>query len=162
MKMQGNQCVVPNQQTQPQPAPISMGRYPIAGSISQDYGVRWVVNSNKTHTGVDIPAAQGTQVPSMSSGYVAEIRELGGSWGKAVIIQESGGSAKGYLHVNPKVSKGERVSTGQIIGAVWEDHLHYNVCTEVYLCWRGALPTSEPDPNYPNDPLFFNGPFLRP
>ena len=139
-----------------------ISQYPIDGQVTQCFGVPWSEKSWKTHTGVDISAAKGTSVPSMTDGEVARVEPLGGEWGSAVVIEESGGMAKGYLHVNPTVSKGEIVKRGQEIGTVWADHLHYNVCTRVKLCWRGALPTDTEDPEHKEDPLFRDGPFVSP
>lgn len=137
-------------------------RYPIPGSVSQDFGVPWSENAEKTHTGVDIPAAKGTVVPAMASGKVALIGDLGGDWGYYVIVEENNGQAKGYLHVAPSVSEGDPVKQGDEIGKVYKDHLHYNVCMTKSFCQRGALPTTKKDPKNPNDPLFKDGPFVRP
>lgn len=137
-------------------------QHPISGAVTQPFGVPWSVKPWKTHTGIDIAASAGTLVPSVSAGTVVAIRNLGKEWGYAVVIREAGGSARGYLHVNPMVKESQEVVVGSKIGTVWKDHLHYNVCREVNLCWRGALPTDHKDTEYPNDPLFRNGPFLRP
>lgn len=137
------------------------GKYPIQGPITQPFGVPWSEKCWKTHTGVDIASKKGTAVPSMSQGEIVKVVPLGGDWGYAVVVREKDGAAKGYLHVNP-VAKPGPVSTGDTIGTVWKDHLHYNVCTRVEYCWRGALPTAVVDPEYPRDPLFADGPFLKP
>ncbi|MBI5437676.1 MAG: M23 family metallopeptidase [Nitrosomonadales bacterium] len=71
-------------------------RYPIAGAITQPFGVPWSVKPWKTHTGIDIAASAGTPVPSVSAGTVAAIRNLGGEWGYAVVIREASGLARGY------------------------------------------------------------------
>lgn len=137
-------------------------RYPITGTITQHFGVPWSEKPWKTHTGIDIAASAGTFVPSVSAGTVAAIRNLGNEWGYAVVIREAGGSARGYLHVNPTVKESQEVVAGSKIGTVWKNHLHYNVCREVNLCWRGALPTDRKDTENPNDPFFRNGPFVKP
>jgi murein DD-endopeptidase MepM/ murein hydrolase activator NlpD len=138
------------------------GRYPLGGAVTQEYGVAWSEKSWKTHTGVDISASGGTPVPAMADGTVAEVRDLGGDWGRAVIVEERGGAARGYLHVDPSVKRGDKVLRGQEVGKVRKDHLHYNVCRGVALCHLGALPTNEKDPEYPNHPLFKDGPFKKP
>ena len=138
-----------------------LGRYPLEGSISQGFGVPWSRNPSKTHTGVDIPAARGIPVPSMGNGRVAHVHNLGID-GMAVIVQEDSGAIRGYLHLTDTVSSGQQVQRGQTLGKVLANHLHYNVCRSVNLCWRGALPTSSIDPAYPNDPLFRDGPFISP
>lgn len=137
-------------------------RYPIPGSVSQYFGVPWSENAEKTHTGVDIPAVKGTVVPATAYGRVVLIGDLGGDWGYYVIVEENNGKAKGYLHITPSVSKGVSVNPGDEIGKVYMDHLHYNVCMTKSYCQRGALPTTKKDPKYPNDPLFQDGPFVRP
>lgn len=138
------------------------GRYPLSGTVTQGFGVPWSEKKWKTHTGVDIAAAKGTSVPSMSDGTVADIVDLGGEWGKAVIIVAETGMAFAYLHVQPLVEKGDVTFQNATVGTVWTDHLHYNVCKVVTFCHRGALPTTQRDPEYPDDPLFADGPFLKP
>lgn len=146
------------------------GRYPLPGRPSQEFGVLWSENSQKTHTGVDIPASKNTSVLSMSAGKVVHISDMGADWGKGVVVAERDGSAKAYLHVQPSTEilaaykSGKEIPIGQVIGLVWKDHLHYNVCKRVAFCERGALPTSKPNPGpkYRNDPLFKDGPFVTP
>lgn len=141
---------------------VNNSRYPISGQITQGFGVEWSENSQKTHTGVDISASKGTSVRSMSAG-TARVGNLGGDWGDYVVIVEANGAAKAYLHLVPTVKSGQKgIRTGDEIGTVYKDHLHYNVCKQDAYCQRGALPTRTKDPKYPNDPLFRDGPFVSP
>jgi murein DD-endopeptidase MepM/ murein hydrolase activator NlpD len=159
-KLLQNKATLQNQGTQP-PAQMAIGRYPVAGTPSHGFGVPWSEKAWKTHTGVDIPARKGTPVLSMSSGRVVKIGNLGEGWGDYLIVEEAGGTAKGYLHVRPSVGYQE-VKRGDELGKVYKDHLHYNVCRKAAYCQRGALPTNQRDPEHPNDPLFKDGPFLKP
>ena len=144
------------------PSSVSLSKYPVDGSITQRFGVPWSENAAKTHTGVDIAAKKGVSVPAMAEGTVTHISDMGGTWGKGVVVTEANGTAKAYLHVRPSVSKGDTVVRGKSIGTVWKDHLHYSVCKRAQFCERGALPTTKPDPHYPSDPLFKDGPFIAP
>ena len=76
---------------------VSKSRYPISGTITQNFGEAWSRNPDKTHTGVDIAAPKNTAIPSMGAGKVAHIHDLTGADGHAVIVQEDTGAIRGYL-----------------------------------------------------------------
>lgn len=78
--------------------------------------------ANGTHNGVDFRAAVGTPVMAMSDGYVAgfgdtDLQCAGVSFGKFILIKYDNGLASTYGHLSLiKVSMGQKVSRGQIVG----------------------------------------------
>jgi murein DD-endopeptidase MepM/ murein hydrolase activator NlpD len=91
----------------------------------------------RTHDGIDISAAAGTKVLAASAGTVLEVTndEL---MGTTVVLSHSGGYQTTYanLQKKPLVSKGDTVSSGQVLGLVGETslaeaaegpHLHFSV-----------------------------------
>jgi len=91
----------------------------------------------RTHDGVDIAAAAGTNVLAASAGTVLSVGD-DDLLGTTVTLGHSGGYVTTYanLQAEPTVSEGEKVSAGQIIGAVGDTaitetavgpHLHFSV-----------------------------------
>lgn len=91
----------------------------------------------RTHDGVDIAAAAGTNVLAASAGTVLSVFD-DDLLGTTVVLGHSGGYQTTYanLQAKPTVSVGDKVSAGQIIGAVGTTsiteaaegpHLHFSV-----------------------------------
>ena len=91
----------------------------------------------RTHDGVDIAAELGTTVLAASSGTVTAV-ENDALLGTVVVLEHDGGYRTSYanLQVELPVEVGDRVSAGQIIGAVGDTaageaaqgpHLHFSV-----------------------------------
>lgn len=91
----------------------------------------------RTHDGVDIAAAAGTNVLAASAGTVLSV-EQDDLMGTTVVLEHSGGYETTYanLQKQPAVQKGDKVSAGQVIGAVGTTalsesaegpHLHFSV-----------------------------------
>jgi len=91
----------------------------------------------RTHDGVDIAAAVGDAVLSASSGTVFSVDD-DPLMGTTVVIDHADGCRTSYanLQANPAVAEDDKVSAGQIIGAVGETavaeaaqgpHLHFSV-----------------------------------
>lgn len=91
----------------------------------------------RTHDGVDIAAASGATVLAACNGTVLSVRE-DAMMGTTVVVEHAGGYQTTYanLQSHPPVEAGEKVSAGQIIGAVGtsavaesaqEPHLHFSV-----------------------------------
>lgn len=75
-----------------------------------------------THSGVDFRASTGTKVKAVASGIVIGTGDTdktcrNASWGKWITIKYDNGLASTYGHLSLiKVTSGQRVSTGQVVG----------------------------------------------
>jgi murein hydrolase activator len=108
--------------------------WPVDGSIIYRFGR--VVNPNNTTTrwnGVGIAASSGTGVKSVSSGDVV-LADVMGTYGNTIIIQHGGGDYSVYGSLSDMaVSKGARVTKGQVIGTIGATdpslppHLHFEI-----------------------------------
>jgi septal ring factor EnvC (AmiA/AmiB activator) len=108
--------------------------WPVDGSIIYRFGR--VVNPNNTTTrwnGVGIAASSGTGVKSVSSGEVV-LADVMGTYGNTIIIQHGGGDYSVYGSLSEmSVSKGARVTKGQVIGTIGATdpslppHLHFEI-----------------------------------
>ncbi|MBP6925779.1 MAG: M23 family metallopeptidase, partial [Candidatus Pacebacteria bacterium] len=103
--------------------------------ISSNFGNRKhpISGDWKSHKGIDLAADTGTPVESVGAGTVVSAGWNGG-YGKYVRIKHSSGYETAYAHLSKiSVKKGERVSQGQLIGAVGTTgsstgpHLHYEL-----------------------------------
>lgn len=112
---------------------------PVRGPITSPFGWRThpIFKSRKFHSGIDIAVPMGTPVKCSNSGVVVYSGWYGG-YGKVVIV--SHGTYKGkptstlYAHLSRyNVSKGAKVSKGQIIGHCGSTgystgpHVHFEV-----------------------------------
>ena len=108
--------------------------WPVDGQILYRFGR--VVNPNNTTTrwnGIGIAAASGTDVKSVSAGEVV-LADVMGTYGNTVIIEHGGGDYSVYGSLSRMgVSKGSRVTKGQIIGSIGATdpslppHLHFEI-----------------------------------
>jgi septal ring factor EnvC (AmiA/AmiB activator) len=108
--------------------------WPVDGSIIYRFGR--VVNPNNTTTrwnGIGIAASAGTEVKSVSAGEVV-LADVMGTYGNTVIIQHGGGDYSVYGSLSRMaVSKGTRVTKGEVIGSVGATdpslpaHLHFEI-----------------------------------
>ena len=108
--------------------------WPVDGSIIYRFGR--VVNPNNTTTrwnGIGIAASSGTGVKSVSSGEVV-LADVMGTYGNTIIIQHGGGDYSVYGSLSEmSVSKGARVTKGQLIGTIGATdpslppHLHFEI-----------------------------------
>ena len=113
-------------------------RTPVSGArISSRFGMRKhpVLGYTKMHTGVDFAAGTGTPIHAAGNGVVIHAGWKGG-YGRTVMIRHPNGYVTLYAHqsrIAPGISKGVRVSQGQVIGYVGATgrvtgpHLHYEV-----------------------------------
>lgn len=95
----------------------------------------------KMHQGIDMAALQGTPVKAAAAGTVVESSSSPYGYGNCVVIQHSQKYKTRYAHLDTiKVNKGDKVSTGQLIGTVGStgsvrgvnggknaSHLHFEV-----------------------------------
>ena len=108
--------------------------WPVDGQILYRFGR--VVNPNNTTTrwnGIGIAASSGTDVKSVSAGEVV-LADVMGTYGNTVIIEHGGGDYSVYGSLSRmNVSKGTRVSKGQVIGSIGATdpslppHLHFEI-----------------------------------
>lgn len=98
----------------------------------------------RTHDGVDIAAALGTQVLAACSGTVTQVI-ADDLMGTSVTITHDGGYETTYANLQsiPTVGEGQYVSAGEVIGAVGatslaefasEPHLHFSVTKDGLPC----------------------------
>lgn len=115
---------------------------PVEGEVSHPFSNGELVKSEtlgvwKTHDGCDILCPLGTQVKSMSSGVVKEIRE-DPLWGVCVVVEQTNGLEVHYcgLAKELEIKAGQNVQEGGIIGKtsdtcqaeiLQEPHLHLAV-----------------------------------
>ncbi len=110
--------------------------YPVMGPrMSSDYGMRKhpVKRVRKHHHGVDLAAPVDAPIRAVASGRVMYSDPLGG-YGKLVVIQHEDGITSHYGHCNAlKVSPGQTIRAGEIIGTVGStgistgSHLHFEI-----------------------------------
>ena len=115
---------------------------PVQGEVSHPFSNGELVKSEtlgvwKTHDGCDILCPLGTDVMSMSSGTVSEIRE-DPLWGICVVVEQDNGLTVEYCGLAKELSvkTGQEIKEGGIIGKtsdtcqieiVQEPHLHLGV-----------------------------------
>jgi peptidoglycan hydrolase-like protein with peptidoglycan-binding domain len=115
--------------TPPRRSPVRLAR-PIAASIGDGFGPR----DNRFHTGLDYPAPFGTSVYAARSGRVTWAGWWAGGYGNLVSIAHGGGVRTMYAHLAAStVARGQRVSTGTLVGRVGSTgfstgpHLHFEL-----------------------------------
>ena len=108
---------------------------PVKGRITSRFGYRRhpILGGRRFHTGVDIAAPRGTPIRAARGGMVIFAGWLGG-YGKCVIIDHGDGYTTLYAHCSSIcVSRGQRVSRGQVVGRVGSTglstgpHVHFEV-----------------------------------
>lgn len=123
--------------------------YPVSGGrVTFSYGVRRSHYAAGYHTGDDYAKPTGSSVYATRAGRVvaAGRNVAGSSYGIAVLIQ-TGGVRHLYAHLSAeKVSVGEWVSEGEVIGLVGSTgfssgpHLHYEERTSPYGYYQNRKP----------------------
>ena len=110
--------------------------WPVYGNIRSDFGMRTHPKTGRRqlHKGIDIPSWIGAPIQATADGVV----EFGG-WSSGygwlvILMHDHGGYKTFYAHMSELlVSKGMRVSKGQVIGRVGQTgittgpHLHYEI-----------------------------------
>lgn len=98
----------------------TFGHWPTSGPITSYYGWREdpVYGGNQFHKGIDIGAPSGQSVVAVGAGRVVMAGSYGG-YGLTVMVDHQNGLVTRYAHLSRiDVSEGQRVSSGQRVGAV--------------------------------------------
>lgn len=130
---------------EPTPAPTpaaSIFTWPVKGDVVGDYSLEVLAYDEtmqdwRTHSGMDIAAAIGTQVKAVSAGTVESV-EQDLLMGTTVVIAHADGVQSIYcnLAAAPAVEAGDQVSPGTVIGSVGDTaaaesakaaHLHFEM-----------------------------------
>ena len=115
----------PQPDTQPSKETLSkVFTWPVQGTVLRDYSVETLsldptLGDWRTHGGLDIAAAQGVQVISMSAGTVSKVYE-DDLMGTTVVVDHGGGLQSWYCNLapEPSVQEGDTVEIGGVLGRV--------------------------------------------
>lgn len=108
---------------------------PSTPHISSNFGPRLnpITGHQQFHRGVDLPAPEGTPVPSLKAGTVTSAGERGG-YGLAVEVAHADGTTSLYAHLSEvAVHPGDHLEANQPLGRVGQTgqstgpHLHLEV-----------------------------------
>lgn len=114
-------------------APTGTFRWPTSGSLTSDYGYRYIFGGSDYHGGIDIANKKGTDIVASDGGIVTYAGWMS-SYGYLVIIDHQNGYTTYYGHNSSLlVSEGDKVYKGQHIaemgatGRVTGTHCHFEV-----------------------------------
>lgn len=126
--------------------------YPLPENAAVAFPYGWQINPSNGdvffHSGIDLSAQPGTSVQSIGEGEVVLAQEQG-SYGNLVIINHSSGMQSRYAHLEDiKVSAGEKVNKGDLVGTVGstgeptlkKPHLHFEIRSSSSLGWVAKDP----------------------
>lgn len=111
---------------------------PVTGTITSEYGARDEIfdGVNSYHTGIDIANALETEIKSATDGKVVKTQSMDKYYGNNIEIECNGVIFK-YAHLNEiKVSEGDEVKQGDIIGLMGStgmstgSHLHFEIIVD--------------------------------
>lgn len=104
--------------------------------VASGYGMRVhpILKIPMMHTGMDFTAPTGTDIYATGDGYIEDVIEQQGGYGRHIIINHGYGYQTLYAHMSRvSVRRGQKVKRGDIIGYVGNTgrstapHLHYEV-----------------------------------
>ena len=109
--------------------------WPVAGRVISGFGMRFhpILGYMRMHSGIDIPAPNGTLVKAADGGEIIQAGYDSG-YGNSIMVYHGGGFATWYAHLSRiLVSVGQTVGRGEVIGLVGATglatgpHLHFEV-----------------------------------
>ncbi|MGB3621854.1 MAG: M23 family metallopeptidase, partial [Ketobacter sp.] len=109
--------------------------WPVKGPVTGVYGSQRVFNGEprRPHFGVDIAAAEGTEIRAPADGVVTLAHPDMFFSGATMVIDHGRGISTSYLHMSKMLVKdGDSVKQGQTIGLVGAT----GRATGPHLCWR--------------------------
>lgn len=108
-------------------------RWPVSGTVTSPYGLRWEGWGLSVHRGVDISVPSGTEVQAMAPGRVRFAGRMSG-YGLVVIVDHGRGVESLYAHLSElRVQAAEEVGARAVIGLsgstgrVSGPHLHFEI-----------------------------------
>lgn len=111
----------------------SIPRWPVNGTITSPYGLRFLGLRPDFHHGVDVAVPEGTPVTAMKGGRVAYAGSMAG-YGLVVILDHGPNLQTVYGHLSRiDVRAGDKIRGGQVIGAAGRTgnasgaHLHFEI-----------------------------------
>ena len=123
-------CASTRQAQAPTTAPHG---WPVARQAAVVTSVYGAPKGHSRHQGIDLAAPAGTPVTATADGRVS-FAGRSGDYGRMVVIDHGNGWQTVYAHLKRiKVTRGERVRVGAVIGTVGKSgnatgtHLHYEI-----------------------------------
>jgi RHS repeat-associated protein len=118
---------------------------PTIGLVSWPTGFRVVIQPfiPGIHDGVDIRARLGTDIYAAAEGTVIAVYSNAKGGGQ-VKVEHNDGSVTGYAHIQPSVSKGQHVQSGQAIGK--SDGSGHGTGPHLHFTYRTSGSASKSDP----------------
>ena len=138
------ETVKPEAKPEPAPEPaVFTVIMPVEGDLIQLYSMDHLsynptTRDWRTHDGVDIQAAPGSEVRCAADGTVDSVQS-DAAMGTVVTVRHEGGflSRYGNLGENPGVAEGQKLRRGDVLGVIGSDglmetglesHLHFELC----------------------------------
>ena len=122
--------------TTPRPATASKGYFiwPVNGTISSNFGSRYIFGRTSFHYGLDIYVPTGTTVKAADGGTVTFAGWNNGGYGYLVVIRHDNGMLTYYAHnssvlvsVGQKVYQGQAIAKSGATGQVTGPHCHFEI-----------------------------------
>ena len=111
----------------------ALPQWPVGGTMTSPYGLRFMGWRPDIHEGVDIAAPEGTDVRVMNQGRVSYAGTMAG-YGNVVFVRHNTGIVTVYAHLSSiNVRADQLVKRGDVIGRVGRSgnasgpHLHFEV-----------------------------------
>lgn len=111
----------------------ALPQWPVSGTMTSPYGLRFLGWRPDIHEGVDIAAPEGSDVRAMSQGRVSYAGAMAG-YGNVVFLRHNTGIVTVYAHLSSIAVRADQfVNRGDVVGRVGRSgnasgaHLHFEV-----------------------------------